>query len=271
MRANVLGPLTLRHGALSGVPSAMKPRKVLSLLLLSDGRMVPVQALMAELWGDQPPRTGLTTLQTYVLHLRKLLAQVLGMPSAAVTRDVLQTRPGGYALALRPGQLDVHDYRSLVAQAECALEVGDERAADAAFRRALALWQGPALVDVSPHGRPLQAEVARLEQSRLTVTERGIETRLRLGAHLEVLSDLASLVVEHRFHEGLHSQYMLALHRSGQRTRALAVYQRLRMTMAEDLGLEPSVKLQRLQQAVLVSDPRLDHEAGAPGRGPVVA
>ena len=89
MRANVLGPLTLRHGALSGVPSAMKPRKILSLLLLSDGRMVPVQSLMAELWGDKPPRTGLTTLQTYILHLRKLLAQVLGTSSAAVTRDVL--------------------------------------------------------------------------------------------------------------------------------------------------------------------------------------
>ncbi|CAM5725562.1 OmpR/PhoB-type domain-containing protein OS=Streptomyces antimycoticus OX=68175 GN=SANT12839_063280 PE=3 SV=1 [Streptomyces antimycoticus] len=222
--------------------------------------------------GDHPPRTGLTTLQTYILHLRKLLAEVLGMPSAAVTRDVLQTRPGGYAMVVGPGQLDVHEYRALVAEGEGALEAGDERTADLSFRRALALWQGPALVDVTPHGRPLQAEVARLEQSRLTVTERGIETRLRLGGHLEVLSDLASLARgADRFHEGMHGQYMLALHRSGQRTRALTVYQRLRMTMTEELGLEPSAKLQRLQQAVLVSDPRLDHEAGAPGRGPVVA
>ncbi|MET7760685.1 AfsR/SARP family transcriptional regulator [Streptomyces sp. NPDC005393] len=271
MRVNVLGPLTLRHGALSGVPSAMKPRKVLSLLVLGDGRMVPVRSLMAELWGDQPPRTGLTTLQTYILQVRKLLAQVLGIPSAMVAREVLQTRPGGYALVLRPGQLDVHDYRNLVTEGEGALEAGHERAADAAFRQALALWQGPALVDVTPLGRPLQAEVARLEQSRLTVTERGIETRLRLGGHLEALSDLASLVVEHRFHEGIHGQYMLALHRSGQRTRALAVYQRLRMAMTEELGLEPSAKLQRLQQAVLASDPRLDHEVGTPGRGPAVA
>jgi SARP family transcriptional regulator, regulator of embCAB operon len=69
----------------------------------------------------------------------------------------------------------------------------------------------------------------------------------------------------------MHGHYMLALHRSGQRTRALAVYQRLRLAMTEELGLEPSAKLQRLQQAVLASDPRLDHEAGAPGRGPVVA
>nr|UUC09231.1 SARP family transcriptional regulator [Streptomyces sp.] len=271
MRVSVLGPLTLGLGARSGVPSAMKPRKVLSLLLLHADRMVPVRSLMAELWGDQPPRTGLTTLQTYILHLRKLLAEVLGVPSAAVTRDVLQTRPGGYAMVLGPGQLDVHEYRALVAEGESALEAGDERTADTSFRRALDLWQGPALVDVTPHGRPLQAEVARLEQSRLTVTERGIETRLRLGGHLEVLSDLASLVVEHRFHEGLHGQYMLALHRSGQRTRALTVYQRLRTAMTEELGLEPSSKLQRLQQAVLVSDPRLDHEAGTPGRGPVVA
>ncbi|WKX72545.1 AfsR/SARP family transcriptional regulator [Streptomyces sp. XD-27] len=270
MYVNVLGPLTLRHGTHSGVPTAMKPRKVLSLLLLNDGRVVPVPALMAELWGDEPPRTGLTTLQTYILHLRKLLAQVLGVPTATVARDVLQTRPGGYAFALRSGQLDVHRYRDLVTQGECALDAGDERTADAAFRRALAVWQGPALVDVA-HGRPLQAEVARLEQSRLTVTERSIETRLRLGRHQEALSELASLVVEHRFHEGMHGQYMLALHRAGQRTRALAVYQRLRLTMAEELGLEPSLRLQRLQQAVLASDPRLDVETGAAGRGPVVA
>ncbi|MEU0807985.1 AfsR/SARP family transcriptional regulator [Streptomyces sp. NPDC005970] len=271
MHVSVLGPLTLRLGEQSAVPSAMKPRKVLSLLLLHDGRMVPVQTLMTELWGERPPRTGLTTLQTYVLHLRKLLAQALGVPSTAVARDVLQTRPGGYAVVLRYGQLDVHRYRDLVADGERALEMGDERAADAALRRALSIWQGPALVDVTPHGRPLQAEVARLEQSRLTVTERSIETRLRLGGHQEALSDLASLVVEHRFHEGIHGHYMLALHRSGQRTRALAVYQRLRMAMTDELGLEPSARLQRLQQAVLASDPRLDFESGAAGRGPVVA
>ncbi|KUJ64403.1 hypothetical protein ACZ90_57585 [Streptomyces albus subsp. albus] len=270
MDVSVLGPLALRHGTVSGVPTAMKPRKVLSLLLLNEGRVVPAAVLMTELWGDEPPRTGPTTLQTYILHLRKLLAQALGIPSPEVARDILQTRPGGYCFVLRSGRFDVHVYRDLVAEAECALDAGDERTAETAFRRALAVWQGPALVDVL-HGRPLQAEVARLEQSRLTVTERSIDTRLRLGGHQEALSDLASLVVEHRFHESLHGQYMLALHRSGQRTRALAVFQRLRLTMAEELGLEPSVRLQRLQQAVLVSDPRLDFEAGTAGRGPVVA
>ncbi|TVL94094.1 AfsR/SARP family transcriptional regulator [Streptomyces sp. SAJ15] len=272
MFGHVLGPLTLHHGTRSAVPTAMKPRKVLSLLLLNDGRVVPVSALMAELWGDAPPRTAPTTLQTYILHLRKLLAETLSTTPAAVARDVLQTRPGGYAFLLRPGELDLHAYRDLVSAGDCALEGGDERTAESAFRRALRLWQGPALMDVA-HGRPLQAAVARLEQSRLTVTERSIECRLRLGGHQEALCDLAALIVEHRFHEGMHGQYMLALHRSGQRTRALAVYQRLRLAMAEELGLEPSLRLQRLQQAVLSCDPRLDHEAPAPapGRGPAVA
>ncbi|CAM5725575.1 hypothetical protein SANTM175S_01829 [Streptomyces antimycoticus] len=39
-----------RNASAPGVPSAMKPRKVL-LLLLHAGRMVPVQSLMAELWA----------------------------------------------------------------------------------------------------------------------------------------------------------------------------------------------------------------------------
>ncbi|MGW2456746.1 BTAD domain-containing putative transcriptional regulator, partial [Streptomyces sp. NPDC001704] len=52
-------------------------------------------------------------------------------------------------------------------------------------------------------------------------------------------------------HEALHGQFMLALYRSGRRTEALAVYQRLRQALVRDLGLEPSAQLRRLQQTML--------------------
>jgi DNA-binding SARP family transcriptional activator len=108
------------------------------------------------------------------------------------------------------------------------------------------------------HGPLMRAEVARLEQSRLTVTERKIATELRLGRHLDTLSELASLVVRHRFHEDLHAQFMLALHRSGNRNRALEVFHLLRSSMIDELGLEPSPKVQRLHHAILAAEPELD-------------
>jgi DNA-binding SARP family transcriptional activator len=257
MKIKVLGPLVVSNGVNQAVPTARKPRKVFSLLLLNNSQVVPVSSLLTELWDDAPPKTALTTLQTYVLTLRKLLATAFGISQAEVARDVLQTRSNGYSFAAQPGDLDLHDYRRLEGAGECALQIGDDAEAVRLFRQALGIWRGSVLLDVE-HGRLLQAEAARLEQSRLTMLERRIEAELRLGRHRDTLSDLASLVVQHPFHEDLHAQFMLALYRSGRRTRALEVFHQLRTSLIDELGLEPSVKLQRLQQAVLASSPDLD-------------
>jgi DNA-binding SARP family transcriptional activator len=253
----VLGPLVAHHEAAHAVPTAGKPRKVLALLLLNEQRVVPVSALISELWDGEPPRSALTTLQTYVLHLRKLFAATLGLSHSQVAEQVLRTCNAGYLFS--PGQavMDLRQYRRLEQAGLSAVQAGDDKGAVETFGRALGLWRGSALGDVE-HGRLLEAEVARLEQSRLTMVEYQVEAELRLGCHRESLSDLAGLVVQHRFHENLHAQYMVALHRSGYRTRALEVYHRLRASMIDELGLEPSPKLQWLHHAVLTSEPQLD-------------
>jgi DNA-binding SARP family transcriptional activator len=51
---------------------------------------------------------------------------------------------------------------------------------------------------------------------------------------------------------------MTALHRSNNVWRALEAYQRLRGSLVEELGLEPSAPLQRLHQSILSADPKLD-------------
>lgn len=257
MEIRVLGPLVAHHEAAQAVPSAGKPRKVLAMLLLNEQQMVPVSALVSELWDGEPPRSARTTLQTYVLQLRKLFADTLGLSPSQVTKQVLQTRNGGYLFAPGQAALDLREYRRLEQAGLSAMRGGDDAAAVEIFDRALGLWRGSALSDVE-HGRLLEAEVARLEQSRLTMVEYQVEAGLRLGRHRESLSELAGLVVQHRFHENLHAQYMLALHRSGCRTRALEVYHRLRASMIDELGLEPSPKLQWLHHAVLTSEPELD-------------
>jgi DNA-binding SARP family transcriptional activator len=61
------------------------------------------------------------------------------------------------------------------------------------------------------------------------------------------------LVSQHRMHESLHGQFMLALHRAGRRVEALDVYRRLRTRLVSELGLEPSAPLSRLQRSILMT------------------
>ncbi|MGA8115995.1 MAG: AfsR/SARP family transcriptional regulator [Actinocatenispora sp.] len=264
MQIQVLGPLMLQHEGRSVTPTAPKPRSILSLLLLNAGQTVAVSALSQELWGDTPPVSAQTTIQTYIVHLRRLFSQTLGIPSAEVARTILVTSPGGYLFRTDSDEFDLRTYEEVTAAGRNALAVGEDGVAADLLMTARNLWRGPALADVR-HGRLIEPQTKRLEESRLTTTEQSIEARLRLGRHQEVLSELTGLLAEHRLHENLYAQLMVALHRSGRREEALRVFQDLRGAMAEELGLEPSKRLHRLQQAVLSDDPVLEVAPRADG------
>ncbi|MFD3833351.1 winged helix-turn-helix domain-containing protein, partial [Streptomyces sp. NPDC058621] len=98
MRIRVLGPLSAEVNGGSIVPTAGKPRQVLSLLALYPGRVMPVPTLMEEIWGTQPPQSALTTLQTYILQLRRRLGTAMGPDAPGGAKEVLATRHGGYLL-----------------------------------------------------------------------------------------------------------------------------------------------------------------------------
>ncbi|MEU6479743.1 AfsR/SARP family transcriptional regulator [Streptomyces sp. NPDC047017] len=262
MQIQVLGPLSAEVNGGSIVPTAGKPRQILALLALYPGRVMPVPTLMEEVWGTELPRSALTTLQTYILQLRRRLGAAMGPGNPGAAKEVLATRHGGYLLQI-PGQsVDVHEYDRLVAEGQSAIETGDDHLAAARLRQALALWKGPALVDVRV-GPILEIDVMRLEESRLVTVERRIDVDLRLGRHTELLAELTELIARHPQHEGLHSQAMVALYRSGRQATALDVYRGLRTRLIEDLGVEPSPQLQRLHQAMLAVDPALDVLGGA--------
>src|SRR5262249_43058876 len=103
-----------------------------------------------------------------------------------------------------------------------------------------------------------QAEIARLSELRLGAHEDLLEADLSLGAHAEVAGELAQLVVEHPLRERLWGQFMLALYRCGRQADALATFTRLRETLVDQLGLEPSPALVRLQESILLQHPELE-------------
>lgn len=253
MKSGVLGPMFLRVGAADRGPSAPKQRNVLAMLLVHVDQVVPMSLLMRELWEDRPPVSGTTTLQTYILNLRKWLTSVLDCPPAEVTRDILVTHASGYALQIGAAGFDVHSYDGLVKEGRDALARNDYAAAVTLFDSALKVWRGPALADVSV-GRLLESRRRQYEESRLVTLECLVEARFRLGMHREVLAELAAVTVENPLHEGLYAQYMWALHCSGRRAQALAAFHQLREGLVTELGIEPGLPVQRVHQEILNSD-----------------
>ncbi|MEV3910342.1 AfsR/SARP family transcriptional regulator [Streptomyces canus] len=258
----VLGPFTATYGQSSFAPSATKPRQILALLALQADRVVTAPTLMEEIWGEELPRSAVTTLQTYILQLRRKLSAALEC-DAVDAKDVLVTLHGGYLLRARPEQMDARGFEKLAASGDSAFEAGDDLTASRFFSQALGLWRGPALMDVKV-GRVLELDVVRLEEKRMTVLERRIDADLRLGRHGELVPELSVLATQHPMQETFCAQLMTALYRSGGAWRALESYQRLRSALVKELGLEPSQRLKRLHQAVLSGEEFVDHRSFAP-------
>jgi hypothetical protein len=74
---------------------------------------------------------------------------------------------------------------------------------------------------------------------------------LTLGRAAEAAADLDALLAEHPEREQARGLLMEALYRQGRHTEALATYQSWRHHLAEELGLEPSPALQRIEGQVL--------------------
>ncbi|GAA0639328.1 hypothetical protein GCM10010174_71760 [Kutzneria viridogrisea] len=238
------------------MPSAVKSRKVLAILLVNADRLVSLSAIKQELWDQDAPRSASTTLQTYILQLRKLLRAALPCGTES-PKDILATRPGGYVFYTGSSELDLHRYEKLMAAGHSSMDQGQWRPAADNFRQALAQWRGPSLVDVE-HGRQLESHVIKLNESRLYAMERLIDAEMLLGRHHAILAQLAALVTEHRLNEDLRAQFMVALYRCGRRAQALETFRDLRDELVAEVGVEPSTRLSRLHQAVLTADPRLD-------------
>ena len=159
----------------------------------------------------------------------------------------------------------------MLEQARRARCEGEPEQAAEELRRALALWRGPALADFA-YESFAQAEIARLDELQLTALEERIEADLALGRDGELVGELEALVARHPLRERLRGQLMLALYRSDRQAEALHVYQEGRLALAQEVGLEPSQGLQRLERRILEQDPALapparrvsDHGSGGP-------
>jgi len=247
MRFQVLGALQVWHGEGWSTIRAAQPRAVLALLLTDARQVVSADRLVAELWGDHPPRTALNTVQGYVARLRKLLG--------ADRESRLLTRGRGYVLEVADGELDSRVFDRLVEEGQHSLLRGQPAAGVELLAEALSLWRGPAMHDV-PETPAIRIEAERLEQRRLTALEARLGAELELGRHTEVVDELARLVGEHPLRERLRGHLMLSLYRCGRRAEALDIYRRGRVELVAELGMEPGPELRELERAILADEVR---------------
>ena len=238
-----------------GAPIALggqKRRALLAALLLEANQVVSRDRLIDALWGEDPPDTARNTIQVYISQLRKLLPE-----------GALETAPPGYRLVIEPESVDLFEFVRLSEEGRTALAKGDAAAAADTLRAALALWRGPPLADLA--WEPFaHAEILRLDELRLAALEDRIDADLALGRHGQLVGELERLVAEHPLRERPRAQLILALYRAGRQADALAVYQRARRTLVDELGIEPSESLRKLERAILAHDPSLNAPEARP-------
>ena len=254
MEFRVLGPLEILDDSGGVIPvRAPKERALLLSLLLHANEVVPSERLVDELWGEQRPESAANVIQTYVSHLRRLLQP----DKARGGHGLIVTRSPGYLLRLEPGAMDRDRFEALVAEARSR---DDAEQSLALLREALGLWRGPPLQEFA-FEEFARTEIARLEELRLSVVGERIELELRLGRNGDLVAELEALVAAHPYREQLRGQLMQALYGSGRQAEALQVYQETRRLLVEELGIEPSLPLRELEQAILRQDAVLEREA----------
>ncbi len=239
-RFRVLGPLAVDR---SPPLRAQMERRLLAALLCRPNVVVPLEDLIAALWGEQEPPSARKTLQVYVHRLR-----------VALEEDSRIVHEGnGYRISIDAGELDSLEFARLVRHGRLA--------------EALGLWRGAAFEDVREHS-PIADEARLLDEERLRIDAIRTRQELDAGRHAELVPHLTRLMELHPYREDFRGHLMLALYRCGRQSEALEIYRGTRKLLDEQLGVEPGPDLQRLHEAILRADPSLDLPRRAAGTVP---
>ncbi|MDT0329632.1 AfsR/SARP family transcriptional regulator [Nocardiopsis lambiniae] len=241
MRFSTLGPLLVHDAA--GEPVTIggaRLRTLLGLLLLSPDHWVTTDRLLASVWEDAPPVGATNALQALVSRLRRALAG----------GAEIEGGPQGYRLAVAPDRVDLFVFEDLVREGRSHRAAGRPAPALADLERALGLWRGPALVDLTTRGLA-EGVAARLAETRSTAREERLAALLDLGRTADAVAEAEALAEGEPHRERPLELLVRALAAAGRTADALDVYARFRARLADDLGLDPSPRLAEVHLRLL--------------------
>jgi len=218
-------------------------RGLLARLALSAGRPVSVETLVDGLWGTAAPSAN--ALQSLVSRLRSSLP----VTESSIS---IQSGPAGYTLTIGPDCVDAQQFEDLVRRGR-ALLGSDPEQAYKLLTQADKLWRGEALADL--RDLPFAAiEADRLTELRLGAAEDLAEAAVSCGRARDLITELEHLAVTHPLRERLHELLIRALYADGRQAEALSAYERVRTTLADELGADPGARLREVHVAVLRGD-----------------
>ncbi|WP_017572886.1 AfsR/SARP family transcriptional regulator [Nocardiopsis halotolerans] len=235
----------ISQGGHDFTPSAPKVLQVFSMLALRANKLVPTELLIQEIWGDDPPRSARTTIQTYIYQIRKFLARV-----GPDLDERLITSVPGYVLHMDEDSIDLHVFESLVDQGRPLYDGRRWGEAAVVFQEALSLWHGCPLSNVKL-GPMLDAHVTHLKENYRSVLKMRIHAQMESGVNDDLVAELRSLSLYFPYDEWIHEQLIRVLERSGRRSDAMEAYRYLRSTLNDQLGIDPSPQLERLHMELL--------------------
>jgi DNA-binding SARP family transcriptional activator/tetratricopeptide (TPR) repeat protein len=226
----VLGPLAVWRNGIRADPGAGRQRAVLGLLAVHPGTAVHRETIIDAVWGYQPPASAVAMVQSYASRLRRLLGE-----------RVLVSDGTSYRLALSAAQLDALEFARLAGLATGAAAAGNPAAACGWYERALQLWRGEPLADISAlRGDPALAELA---QQRTVMILDYADAAAAAGWPQRVLARLRELAARDPLDERVHARLMLTLAACGQQATALSVFGQLRQRLDAELGITPGAEL----------------------------
>ena len=208
----VLGPIEV---VIFGAIHPLRPmsRKLLAVLAASPGRLVRAERVLDDLWPDGAPPSAAKTLQTHVVHLRRVIGH-----------NAIVYRAAGYQLDLAVVDLDARELQRLVEQAQAEVLTGHIDAALTMLRAATDLIHGVPFDEfaIDEFAGP---EVARLSELLLQAIELEAECATSLGEPKSVVATLERLVTEQPLRESAWIRLIrayAALGRDADATRAAA-------------------------------------------------
>ncbi len=233
-----------------------KTRALLAYLALNGGRAHTRDALATLLWGDYAQPAARASLRQAIANLRQVAAPLLDAqpPALFITRQTLRLEtdhPEVWVDVLALGHLlervQTHEHANAAccSQCRCWLE------------GAVSLYHGDFLAGLELEDAPAFQAWRLMQQESLH--QQILEALQSLSVSYAAMDDLTlqanalrRLLHLQPWHEGAHRALMDALARAGQRTAALAQYERCREILADELGVEPAAEttaLYRLIQA----------------------
>lgn len=242
MHLLVLGPLVLTDAAGTELTVARRERRVLEVLAAAAPQSVPAAQLVEALYGDDAPPSAANQVQGCVSRIRR---------AAGEGPSPVEHTAGSYRLSDAVG-LDLLEYESHARAARDALDSGDTEAARVHLATALSLWRGEPFPDAAP-GTAVAGLAAKLHRTHLSLREHFWSLQAATDPTVAV-AELERLVEENPLRESAWAALMTVLFEAGRQAEAVDTFGRLRSTLQQELGTNPSPAVTALHERILRGD-----------------